>query len=123
MYDFGVLLKQLRRKKGLTQEQLADKLHLDKTNISKYEANIQTPSLETMVEFALIFNVSLDYLMGLSNKNAVSLNGLTENQTDIILNLSNMFREKKPAVFKGFTQKQLELLNEIIKEFSKSESK
>ena len=121
MYDFGVLLRQLRKKKGLTQQQLADKINIDKSNISKYESNVQTPSHEVMVELAAIFNVSLDYLTGLSNKNAVSLNGLTENQTEILLTLSNMFREKKPVAFHGFTDRQLELLNNIVREFAKTD--
>ncbi|MCH5348663.1 MAG: helix-turn-helix transcriptional regulator [Oscillospiraceae bacterium] len=121
MYDFGVLLRQLRKNKKMTQQQLADKLGMNKSNISRYEQNIQVPSHEVMVELAAIFNVSLDYLTGLSNKNAVSLNGLTESQTEIILGLSNMFREKKPMVFRGFTNQQLEMLNSIVREFSKTE--
>lgn len=121
MHDFGLLLKQLREKKGLTQAQLAEKIGKEKASVSKYESNTQTPQLETMIEFAAIFNVSLDYLTGLSDKKAVSLNELTESQIDIILGLSNMFREKKPRVFNGFTNQQLEMLNSIIKEFSKTE--
>ena len=121
MYDFGLLLKQLREKKGLTQAQLAEKIGRDKGTISKYENNTQNPQLETMIEFAAIFNVSLDYLTGLSDKKAVSLNELTESQIEIILGLSNMFREKKPRVFHGFTNQQLEMLNDIVKEFSKTE--
>lgn len=121
MYDFGVLLRQLRKKKKMTQRQLADKLGMNKSNISRYEQNIQVPSHEVMVELAAIFNVSLDYLTGLSDKKAVSLNELTESQIEIILGLSNMFREKKPRVFHGFTNQQLEMLNDIVKEFSKTE--
>ena len=121
MHDFGLLLKQLREKKGLTQAQLAEKIGKEKASVSKYESNTQTPQLETMIEFAAIFNVSLDYLTGLSDKKAVSLNELTESQIEIILGLSNMFREKKPRVFNGFTNQQLEMLNSIIKEFSKTE--
>lgn len=121
MHDFGLLLKQLREKKGLTQAQLAEKIGKEKASVSKYESNTQTPQLETMIEFAAIFNVSLDYLTGLSDKKAVSLNELTESQIGIILGLSNMFREKKPRVFNGFTNQQLEMLNSIIKEFSKTE--
>lgn len=116
MYDFGLLLKQLRKSKGLTQAQLAKKVNKSKTAISKYESNTQSPTLETLTDFANIFNVSLDYLAGVSSKGAVSLNGLTENQADIILSLSQMFRDGKPREFKGLSKTQLDLLNEIIKE-------
>lgn len=37
MYDFGLLLKELREEKGLTQAQLAEKINRTKTMISKYE--------------------------------------------------------------------------------------
>ena len=121
MYDFGVLLRRLRKNRKMTQQQLADRLGISKSNVSRYEQNIQVPSHEVMVELAAIFNVSLDYLTGLSDKKAVSLNELTESQIEIILSLSNMFREKKPRVFHGFTNQQLEMLNSIVKEFSKTE--
>lgn len=121
MHDFGLLLKHLREKKGMTQQQLADKIKKKKASVCKYESNTQDPPLDTMIEFAAIFNVSLDYLTGLSDKKAVSLNELTESQAEIILGLSNMFREKKPRVFHEFTNQQLEMLNNIVKEFSKTE--
>lgn len=121
MHDFGVLLRKLRKTKGLSQEQLADKLHMDKSNISKYESNFQSPTLETMTELAAIFNVSLDYLAGLNARNGLSLNGLTESQTDILLRLAGAFREKKPVAFHSLNAKQLELLKDIIEEFSRTE--
>ena len=40
MYDFGLLLKQLREDKGLTQQQLAERINRNKTVISKYENNL-----------------------------------------------------------------------------------
>ena len=42
-YDFGVLLKELREKKGMTQEQLAKKLGVSKGSVSGYEHNISMP--------------------------------------------------------------------------------
>ena len=121
MYDFGALLRQLRETRGLTQEQLADKINREKTSVSKYESNLQSPTLETMIEFAAIFNVSLDYLAGLSSGKALSLNGLSESQTDILLRLSAAFREKKPMAFRSLNDRQLELLKDIIEEFSRTE--
>lgn len=117
MYDFGALLKQLRVSKRLTQKRLAEKIDKNKTTVSKYERNLQSPPIETMIDMANIFNVSLDYLAGLSPKNAVSLAGLTDKQAEIIIELSNIFREQRPHDFKGLTKRQLELINNILKEF------
>ena len=59
--------------------------------LSKYESNTQSPTLETLIDLAVIFNVSLDYLAGISEKSAVSLEGLSGEQRKII-SLSQIFR-------------------------------
>ena len=45
----GELLKQMREKSHLTQSQLAKKLHMDKTYISKMENNVKTQRLDTFL--------------------------------------------------------------------------
>ncbi len=116
MYDFGLLLKELREEKGLTQAQLAEKINRTKTVISKYESNTQSPTLETLIDLAVIFNVSLDYLAGISEKSAVSLEGLSDEQKKIIICLSQTFRNEKNPNIKGLTDSQLKLLNDILKQ-------
>lgn len=61
---FGERMKQLRLLKKLTQEELAKKLNLSKSNISKYEANTVEPNLHTLRAIAELFDVSIDYLVG-----------------------------------------------------------
>lgn len=116
MYDFGSLLKELREEKGLTQARLAEKIKRTKTVISKYENNTQSPTLETLIDLAVIFNVSLDYLAGISEKSAVSLEGLSDKQKQIIICLSQTFRSEKNPNIKGLTDSQLHLLNDILKQ-------
>ena len=57
-------LKFLRRKAGLTQAELAKKMHLKQYNISDYEIGRIEPNIAKLVDFADIFNVSLDTLVG-----------------------------------------------------------
>ena len=57
-------LKFLRRKAGLTQAELAKKMHLKQYNISDYEIGRTEPNIAKLVHFADIFNVSLDTLVG-----------------------------------------------------------
>lgn len=47
----GELLKQYRENKHLTQEQLAKKIGMDKTYISKIENNVKTQRIDTLVSF------------------------------------------------------------------------
>ena len=57
-------LKFLRRKAGLTQAELAKKMHLKQYNISDYEIGRIEPNIAKLVHFADIVNVSLDTLVG-----------------------------------------------------------
>lgn len=60
---FGKKLKSLREKEGLTQEQFAKKFNLLKSSISMYENDVRLPNVELIKEFAVFFNVSIDYLL------------------------------------------------------------
>ena len=84
VYDFGLTLKNLRKKKNLSQEQVAKRLNLTKSSIGGYENNIITPSLEILKEFAILFNTSADYLLGLDKSESVVIDGLTPRQKEII---------------------------------------
>ncbi|WP_244833401.1 helix-turn-helix transcriptional regulator [Clostridium sp. BJN0001] len=67
MASFGERLRELRLEKNLTQQELANHFSLHKTRISQYELNKRQADDEMKKKFALFFNVSLDWLMGLSN--------------------------------------------------------
>ena len=60
---YGTRIKQLRINKGLTQEQLAEKMHVTGTYIVKIENTQRTGSIELVVELADCFGVSLDHLL------------------------------------------------------------
>lgn len=62
--SFPETLKELREKKGITQEQLASELHLSKNAVSHYEKGINSPNIQTLEKIADIFDVSVDYLIG-----------------------------------------------------------
>lgn len=53
----------LRRKNGLSQEQLAERIGLSRQSISKWESGTSTPELEKLVALSECFHVSLDELV------------------------------------------------------------
>ena len=79
IFDFGLRLRELREKKRLSQQQLADWLGLTRSSISNYENNTQTPPADTLVRLADIYGVSVDYLLGVKNdrKRVLVIEGLT----------------------------------------------
>lgn len=63
MNSFTIKLKEVRKQKGLKQTDLADMLGTKQQIISQYETGADTPSLERLIEFAQILNVTLDDLV------------------------------------------------------------
>ena len=63
----GERLKELRDEKGLTQKQIADLLHLNSVTYLHYEKSQREPPLSVLADMALFFDVSVDYLLGLTN--------------------------------------------------------
>ena len=59
----GEKLKKLRTDSGLTQEELAEKLFVSRTAISKWESNRGYPSIETLKAISKFFSVSVDALL------------------------------------------------------------
>jgi transcriptional regulator with XRE-family HTH domain len=84
MLYFGDRVKALRTEKGLTQQQLADKLGLVKSSVSAYEKSAKYPSVEKLMELCDFFCVSSDYLLGRSDSMELKMSGLTDDQVQMI---------------------------------------
>lgn len=118
-FDFGLILKGLRKEKGWTQEELANKINKESSIISRYEKNLQSPTFDTVRAFSALFNVSMDYLSGMERQSNVSTVGLNEKQRNIITQLIEQFRERNEITSKQLTDKQSCLLGRILAEFLK----
>lgn len=62
-YKIGDTIAKLRKEKGWTQIELADKLQVSDKAVSKWESNKGDPSIEFLPAIAELFEVTLDYLM------------------------------------------------------------
>lgn len=65
---FAKRLFQLRKKAGMTQEQLAKELGTSRGALSMYEIGRREPDFNTLVKIARFFSVTVDYLVGLSDQ-------------------------------------------------------
>ena len=68
MDSIGKQIRILRRKKGMTQEQLAELLNLSPQAVSKWETGLALPDISLVTTLAAIFNVSTDDLFGFDRK-------------------------------------------------------
>lgn len=64
---FGQRIKELRQEKGLTQKQLAELLFTTQSTIGKYEREELQPNIEALKKLCKVFEVSSDYILGLSD--------------------------------------------------------
>ncbi len=78
--EFHEKLQQLRKKNNFTQEQLAERLYVSRTAVSKWESGRGYPNLESLKSLSRLFAVSIDEL--LSNDELIEL-AETENRSNI----------------------------------------
>ena len=65
---FARRLKKLRIQHGITQADLSRKIGIAQTGVFAYESGQREPSMTKLLQFANIFNVSLDWLCGRTEK-------------------------------------------------------
>ena len=63
----GAKIKQLRSKKGLSQEKLAEKLNVSRSAVAKWEADGGIPEIDNLLQLSLVFGISIDELVGNAN--------------------------------------------------------
>ena len=66
----GNKIKESRTLNSMSQEDLADKLNLERSTISKLETNKSTPSIDDITQLSEIFNISVDELLVSREKEA-----------------------------------------------------
>lgn len=65
MENFGLRLKKLREKRGITLEELGNYMEIDVFALTMWEKNKKVLTLGRLIKLAKYFNVSIDYLVGL----------------------------------------------------------
>lgn len=61
--DYSLSLKEWRKKRGLSQQELANIMGVHQTMISDYEKGAQVPSVQRLIQLSQILNISLDELV------------------------------------------------------------
>lgn len=86
--SFGNILKKLRQDNKLTQDELAKKIETSRSNIANYENDKNMPSVDILEKISELFNVSIDYLLGKTDKN----NTISFKEDEIYIALSKSDR-------------------------------
>lgn len=92
MEYFGIKLKAIRQEHGITQKQLADVMGLAVATISSYETGGNYPSADVLIRICKYFDISADYMLGLSDTREFNMMDLTDEQYQTITSLITQFR-------------------------------
>ena len=82
---FNEKLKELRKNKNITQDELAEKLYVSRTAVSKWESGKGYPSIETLKDLAKFYDISIDDLLS--------------NDELIDISIDNMNKERKNHLY------------------------
>lgn len=119
MYDLGSRLKEIRIKHGLTQRVLAKRINKSISAVSSYESNAQMPPLDVLISMAIVYSISLDYLVGFENTATYSVKGLHPEQKEIIDLLFSEF-SNSTTTNGELSSSQIKILQKLIILFSSS---
>lgn len=102
--EFGARIAKLRKARNLSQRALVDRakaldpnLRLSHSALGSYERNSTVPRLAEAVALADVLDVSLDFLLRGEAYRTLPLKNLTDEQTQLLLDLSAYFRQQNSA--------------------------
>ncbi len=95
-------LKALRLQYNLSQQKLADILHVSQQSIYKYENGIASPDIETLIRMADFFNTSIDYLVEYTDIphkiEPVSENMLNEEEASLLSDYRKLSASQRKSI-------------------------
>ena len=95
---FSNRLRWLRNRFGYSQAYLADALSISRMAYTQYESGHREPSLETLIQLASIYNVSLDFMLGLSDLSRMPQHNLDEGY--LLSQFDRLTEERRRNVFR-----------------------
>lgn len=96
MIKTGSFLQELRKEKGLTQEQLADQLGVARRTVSRWETGNNMPDLDILVELADLYSVDLREILSGERKNEQ----MNEELKETVLQVADYTGEEKARLLK-----------------------
>ena len=85
-------IKLLRETQNMTQADLAKRLGITRSSVNAWEQGISVPSTQYIIELAILFQSSSDFLLGLEETAALDISGLTEADAAIVVQLVQHLR-------------------------------
>ena len=88
-------IRELRERAGYSQAQLAKKLDVTRSSVNAWEMGLSSPTTQYIVAMSKLFHIPTDYILGTSSGLTVSLEGYTNREITLVLDLLRYFDEHK----------------------------
>lgn len=99
-------LKEIRKQKGLTQTEVAQKLNISQQTYSDYENKKTEPDIDKLIELSKLFNISLDKLLK-ENKDEIN-NNQHPRYSDNLIEKIKQLNEYNLMKVEGYVENMLE---------------
>ena len=93
----GSFLKELRKEKGITQEEFAEKLNISGRTVSRWETGVNMPDISLLVEIAEFFDVSIPEIINGERKSKT----MNEEVKEVADKLSDYANAEKETIIKN----------------------
>jgi len=90
--DIADKIKALRESRGITQAELARQLGVTRSGVNAWEMGLSVPSTQYVVDLALFFKVSTDFLLGIDSSSTLSIEGLSDSDVCMLRTLIDRLR-------------------------------
>ena len=101
--NIGEFLKELRKEKGLTQEQLAEQFNVSRRSVSRWETGTNMPDISLLVEIAEFFDVSIPEIINGERKSEV----MNEDVKEVADKLSDYASAEKETILKNIRSQSI----------------
>ncbi|MBQ7795433.1 MAG: helix-turn-helix transcriptional regulator [Lachnospiraceae bacterium] len=121
--DIGKRLREVRKRRGLKQQQLAKELGIGVSALRLYEIGDRTAPIPVLVKICRFFNISADWLLGLPKQEDTEASKVIDElfKLAIIGNLATAARKAgvamEPSLINGMRNASLKKINEIATAF------
>ena len=92
-YELAENIKKLRIQKHLTQKELGSRLGITTSTVASYESQDRLPSIAVLIKLSSVFNVSIEYLLGINKNKTIDVSELSDNQISALNVIVEQFKE------------------------------
>lgn len=120
----GSRIKELRNLKKLTAEKVANSIDIDRSTLSNIERGDKTPGMEILIKLANFYNVTTDYILGLSDSpapipdNIKQILDQTSDTDEIVAVLNKNEKIKDSKIEKMINDLDEDSMSELVKYIS-----